>query len=157
MEKQKSHKEHWRITQQKYSKDPVEFVQDQRILDFLNNGRTKGQGDVAYFKDKLLSAREDQSYQQILVIINKKISKHDLIEKLNELRNEKNIFLSINKFLLYTETDDLTIVEDYNQALFNLVKGIFDSHNIKYYFLDRDKGDNFNFASPVTQFHIIKK
>ena len=157
MAKQKSHKEHWRITQQKYAKDPVEFVQDQRILDFLNNRRTKGLGDVAYFENKLLSASEDQSYQQLLVIINEKISKSELIEKLNGLRNEKNIFLSINKFWIYTETDDTTIVEDYHQALFDLVKGIFDSHNIKYYFIDRDKGDNFNFASPVTQFHIIKK
>jgi predicted CopG family antitoxin len=157
MEKQKSHKEHWRITQQKYSKDPVEFVQDQRILNFLNNGSTKGLGDVAYFKDKLLSAGEDQSYEQLLCIINQKISKSQLIENLNGLRKEKNIFLSINKFWIYTETDDPTIVEDYDQALFDLVKGIFDSHKIKYYSIDRDKGDNFNFASPVTQFHITKQ
>lgn len=158
MERQKSPKEDWRITQQRWAKDPVEFIQDQRIIDFIKGGLTKGIGDIKYFENQLMADDDIRPHTQFLCIINTdKISKAQLIKKLQEISKEKNIFIAINKFYIYTESNDPTVIDDYDQAIFDLVKNIFNSHHIQYYFEKGVTGDSFNFASPTTQFNIKKK
>ena len=145
----------WRQQQKNFFSGEVEFIQDQRILDFFDSSPVLGIGAIEYFKDKLNIIEDDKTkYNQCLVIINKNTSNTDLINLIRKLNNIKKICLSINKFLIHTKVNNKDIIDDYDQALFLLIEQFFKNRNIEHYFVKGLKGDNFNFASPTTQFFI---
>jgi len=148
-------KNDWRQQQLNFATEKVIFAQDQRILDFFDESPVLGIGDVEYFKNKI-NICVKKKYKQCLAIINQKISNVELVNLFQSLKNVDKICLSINKFLIYTESNYLCIIEDYDLALLELVKENFKDRNIKHYFIKNLKGDSFNFASPTTQFFITK-
>ena len=144
----------WREQQQLFSKEKVEFIQDQRILNFFDQSPILGIGDIEYFKNTLNIVNKKNKCNQCLTIINKKTLDLDLIKLLKELKNIKKICISINKFLIYTQSNNKNIVDDYDEALLILIKKVFKNRNIEHHFIKNLKGDSFNFASPTTQFFI---
>ena len=148
-----AHHTSWREKQKSFTTEKVEFIQDQRILDFFSKSPVLTIGDVEYFQDKLNISTKEQ-YNQCLAIINKKTSNFELVDLLQHLKNINRVCLSINKFLIYTRSNYNNVVEDYDQALLDFVKTIFKNRDIKHYFVKDLKGDHFNFASPTTQFFI---
>ena len=156
MAKQKSHD--WRVQQQNFFKNQivkdVEFVQDQRIFDFFNEQPVLGIGDIDYFKSKLQIVKKKEKVSQCLIILNKKILDLDLITLLEKIKDVKKVCVSINKFLLYTNFYNQDTVEDYDEAIFLLIKNIFKERDVKYFFVKNLQGSHFNFASPTTQFFI---
>ena len=146
----------WREQQQNFSSEKVEFIQDQRILDFFDNSPILGMGDVEYFKNKLNISNKEQ-YTQCLTIINAKTSDIELFSIFDCLKNISKVCLSINKFLIWTPKNNEKVAEDYDQALFNLIQSIFKNKKIKHYFVKGLKGRHFNFASPTTQFFITNE
>ena len=157
MAKQKSHD--WRVQQQNFFKNQivkdVEFVQDQRILNFFSKKDSiYGIGDIDYFKKKFTIVNNIKNCNHCLVIINKKTQDLDLIKILNSTKNFKKICISINKFVLYTESYNSHIIDDYDETIFRLIKKTFIKRDIEHFFVKNLKGSNFNFASPTTQFFI---
>lgn len=144
----------WRLEQQNFFTEKVEFIQDQRIFDFFNEQPVLGIGDINYFKSKLQIVKKKEKVSQCLIILNKKILDLDLITLLEKIKDVKKVCVSINKFLLYTNFYNQETVEDYDEAIFLLIKNIFKERNIKYFFVKNLQGSHFNFASPTTQFFI---
>ena len=149
----------WRRTQQRFFKEPVEFEQDQRIKDFFSKTLkepTLSYGDVSYFKEINFS-NEYKKYNQCLLIFNRIIEKSlliDIIEnyKSKNLNNNSKVCICLNKFLIYSNIGDKNSIDDYDQALYNLILNIFVESKIEYFFIKNLKGDHFNFASPTSQF-----
>lgn len=157
MAKPKSHD--WRVQQQDFFKNhlvkEVEFVQDQRVFDFFSKQDVIfGIGHVDYFKKKLNIINNKKKCNHCLVVINKKTLDLNLIKILDSIKNFKKICISINKFILYTESHKSNIIEDYDKAILDLIKKTFVNKKIKHFFVKNLKGINFNFASPTTQFFI---
>lgn len=154
----------WRIRQQKFFKGPIEFEQDFRIKNFFSKTLkepTDYYGDISYFKEINFS-KSYKKYNQVLLIFNELIEKSSLINiienyKNNKLKRNSKICICINKFLIYTQTADVSVVDDYDQALYNIISNIFKDSEIKYFFEKNVKGDHFNYASPTTQFFIDYK
>lgn len=157
MARLKSHD--WRVQQQDFFKNhfvkEVEFVQDQRVFDFFSKQDIiLGIGQVDYFKKKLNIIHNRKKCNHCLVVINEKTLDLDLIKILDSIKNFKKICISINKFILYTESQKSNIIEEYDEAILDLIKKIFVKKKIKHFFVKNLKGFNFNFASPSTQFFI---
>ena len=156
-------REDWRQTQKSFFKEKVEFEQDQRIIDYFVNKDlpTYGLGQILYFLDKINFIKNLQSYQQALLIFNKKIEKDYLkyfIKRFkNKIINDSKICISINKFLIYSKKSSLNLKEDYDLALYDLISEEFKNSKIEYFYIKNLKGDSFNFASPTTQFFIDYK
>ena len=154
----------WRLTQQRFFKEPVEFEQDQRIKDFFSKTLkepTISYGDVSYFKEINFS-NEYKKYNQCLLIFNRIIEKSlliDIIEnyKSKNLNNNSKVCICLNKFLIYSDIGDKNSIDDYDQALYNLILNIFVESKIEYFFIKNLKGDHFNFASPTSQFFFNYK
>lgn len=151
----------WRLTQQKRFKSPVEFQQDSNIKSFFSKTLKKPTyyyGDVEYFSVINFSNKHDK-YDQCLLIFNKLIEKNAFIDivqecKYKKLNNNSKICICINKFLIYSLQGDKNAVDDYDQALYDIISSIFNYSQIDYSFIKNVKGDHFNFASPTTQFFI---
>ena len=146
----------WRQQQQLFSLEKVEFIQDYRILNFFDKLPVLGLGDIEYFKNTINIVGNKEKYNQCLTIINKKISDLELVSLLKTLKNIEKICISINKFLIYTTSNNKNIIDDYDQALLLLIKEIFKNRDIEHHFVKGLKGDSFNFASPTTQFFITQ-
>ncbi len=146
-------KNSWRTQQQNFFGAKVEFAQDKRILDFFDSTPLEAIGDVAYFKNKL-PFYKNKHRQQCLIIINKPTNKKQLISLVKKYKDYKKICIAINKFYLYTDTNDQNIKDNYDLALLDVIKKIFVNKEIKHFFIKNDKGQHFNFASPTTQFFI---
>jgi hypothetical protein len=154
----------WRLTQQRFFKEPVEFKQDQRIKNFFSKTvrePTFSYGDVSYFKEINFS-NSCKKYNQCLLIFNHLIETSLLVDTIKNFKYEKfndnsKICICINKFLIYSNIGDKNVENDYDQALYNLISNIFVESKIKYYFVKNLKGDHFNFASPTSQFFFNYK
>jgi len=146
----------WRETQKSFVSEKVEFVQDQRILDFFDNSVVHAVGDVEYFHDKL-NIKESDSYTQALLIVNTPTSNLELTVMLESIKNIDRVCVSINKFLLWTQTNRDDVTEDYDTALLELIKSIFKNRNVQHFYVKGVKGRHFNFASPTTQFFITNE
>jgi len=149
----KTNNKSWRVTQQKFFGEKVEFVQDKRILDFFDQTPCLCIGDTDYFKKKLNVSKIKQK-NQCLIICNKKISDKKLLQLLKKYKNFKKICISINKFYLYTNKNNKKIIDDYDYAIFNLIQLVFSKKKIKHFFVKNLNGHYFNFASPTTQFFL---
>ena len=147
----------WRQAQYTFTKDKIEFLQDQRILDFLTDIPTLTFGDTKYFHDKL-NVSELTQYDLGLIIINELTSDRKLEHTLKNLKTKftdnAKICLSINKFLVYARENNDTINNNYDIALLEFVKNIFPKKQIDHYFIKNVNGNYFNSASPTTQFFI---
>lgn len=157
MEKLTSHD--WRVQQQNFFKNQivkdVKFVQDQRIFNFFSKQDSiYGIGDIDYFKKTFNIVNNIKNCKHCLVIINKKTQDLDLIKILKSIKNFGKICISINKFFLYTNLHNKDVIEDYDEAIFRLIKKIFIKRDIEHFFVKNLEGSNFNFASPTTQFFI---
>lgn len=157
-------KKNWREIQHGFFKESIEFVQDQRILDFFSDSKqtpTYGYGDISYFKNKINIIDNLQTYVQALLIFNFLVEKEDLLIVLDnlkkKLKNNSKVSISINKFLLYSNTGDKNTNDDYDQSLKVLIENQFKQSQINYYFVKNLKGESFNFASPTTQFFFLYK
>jgi len=156
-------REDWRQTQKSFFKEKVEFEQDQRIIDYFVNKDlpTYGLGQISYFLDKINFTKNLQSYQQALLIFNKKIEKNYLkyfIKRFkNKIANNSKICISINKFFIYSKNSSLNLKEDYDLALYDFISDEFKNSKIEYFYIKNLDGGSFNFASPTTQFFIDYK
>jgi len=154
----------WRLTQQRFFKEPVEFEQDQRIKDFFLKTvqePTFFHGDVSYFKEINFSKKYER-YNQCFLVFNHIIEKSLLIDtienyKFKKLNDNSKVCICINKFLIYSNIGDKNSVDEYDQSLYNLISNIFVGSKIEYYFVKNLKGDHFNFASPTSQFFFNYK
>jgi hypothetical protein len=148
----------WREKQKRFfAESKFEFTQDQRIIDWGKNSSIWMYGDVAYFINKLICVNDINQAEKILIIINTRINVDDLKKLLSDIKSQlasADICLSVNKFLLYSNQNNFTLTDDYDQALNEFVKDIFNNASITYYFVKDLKGKHFNFASPTTQFYI---
>ena len=153
----------WRATQQNFFKEKVEFEQDQRIIDYFIDSTlpTYGHGSISYFLDKINFVENLKNYQQALLIFNKKIEKNELKSFIQQFKNiivdNSRICISINKFQIYSKNSSLNLNEDYDLALYDFISSEFKNSKIKYFYVKNLKGNNFNFASPATQFFIDYK
>jgi hypothetical protein len=153
----------WRQTQKRFFKENVEFEQDQRIIDYFvdKDLPTYGLGQISYFLDKINFIKNLQSYQQALLIFNKKVEKDYLkyfIKRFkNKITDKSKICISINKFLIYSKKSSPHLKEDYDLALYDFISDEFKNSKIEYFYVKNLKGDSFNFASPTTQFFIEYK
>ena len=59
--------------------------------------------------------------------------------------------------MIYSNIGDKNSIDDYDQALYNLILNIFVESKIEYFFIKNLKGDHFNFASPTSQFFFNYK
>ena len=150
----------WREQQQLFSKEKVEFIQDQRIIDFFEPTTIFVIGETEYFNKKFKLAKQADDTDQCLMIINKLTTVNKLCSLLNNVatfsKKMKRVCITINKFLLYNNINQDEFNDDYDQALFELVKKFFPTENIKYHYVENLKGKHFNFASPCTQFFITR-
>lgn len=164
MNKVSSSKLSWRIKQQRFFKEPVEFEQDQRIKDFFAQTLkepTLSYGDISYF-NKINFSENYKKYNQCLLIFNKLIEKSQLFNIIkeiesNKLNNDARVCICINKFLIYSQTEDKNCTDDYDQAIFEFISNIFVGSRIEYFFVENLNGNYFNFGSPTTQFLITYK
>ena len=143
----------WREKQKAFISGEVELVQDQRILDFFGQVPVYTIGDVDYFKDKLNCVKEP--VHQALAIINKETSDVELEQFLHPIKNIDRVCVSINKFLIYTNSNNKQVHDNYDMALLHFIENIFSGRQIDHYFVKGLKGHHFNFASPTTQFFIV--
>lgn len=154
----------WRLAQQRFFKQPVEFEQDQRIKIFFSNTvkvPTFSYGDVSYFKEINFS-NSYKKYNQSLLIFDHLMETSLLVDTIKNFKSEKfndnsKVCICINKFLIYSNIGNKNVENDYDQALYNLISNIFVGSKIKYYFIKNLKGDHFNFASPTSQFFFNYK
>mgnify|MGYP003150575138 CR=1 FL=1 len=146
-------KHNWRTQQQNFFDTEVEFLQDKRILDFFDESPLEAIGDVSYFKNKL-PFYNTKHKEQCLIIINRSTSKKQLIGTIKKYKQYKKICVAVNKFHIYSDTNDKKANENYDVALLDIIKNIFHARKIKHFFVKKDTGENFNFASPTTQFFI---
>ena len=142
----------WREKQKAFIPGEVELLQDQRILDFFGKLPVYGVGDVDYFRDKLNLVQ--QPVHQSLAIINEETSDTELAQLLQPMKNTDRVCVSVNKFLIYTNSNNNQVDNDYDKALLNFIQNIFQGRRIDHYFVKGLKGHHFNFASPTTQFFI---
>jgi hypothetical protein len=138
----------WREIQQSFSQGDVEFEQDKRILDFFDDSDVMAIGDIDYFRSKIKISNSKESSQALLVI-NDLTSVEELQSFLQQVSHMDKICVSLNKFFIWTDTN--------NQALLDLIEATFSDRKIRHYYIKGLKGDNFNFASPTTQFFITNE
>ena len=150
----------WRLEQQNFSQEKIEFLQDKRILDFFESKPIFVIGQTDYFTKKFELVKTPENTDQCLMIINELISVDKLCSLLNSVnlisKQMKHICIAINKFLVYNTINQEEFNDDYDQALFDLVKKFFPHENVSYYYVENLKGEHFNFASPCTQFFITR-
>lgn len=142
----------WREKQKAFIPGEVELLQDQRILDFFGKLPVCGMGDVNYFRNKLNLVQ--QPVHQSLVIINEETSDMELAQLLQPIKKIDRVCVSVNKFLIYTNSNNNQVDDDYDKALLHFIENIFQGRRIDHYFVKGLKGHHFNFASPTTQFFI---
>ena len=148
-----THSNEWRIQQQKFANEPVEFKQDKRILDFFDNKPIRGIGEVEYFRNRL-NLTEETNCTQVLLVVNALTYYKDLIKMLKDINGYDKSCVSINKFFLWTDHYNPTVDVNYDMALLALVQKCFPNKSIEHFFVKDLGGSHFNFASPTTQFYI---
>lgn len=146
----------WREIQQSFSQGDVEFEQDKRILDFFDDSDVMAIGDIDYFRSKIKISDSMESSQALLVI-NDLTSVAELQSLLQQVSHMDKICVSLNKFFIWTDTNNPDVDEDYDQALLDLIEATFSDRKIRHCYIKGLKGDNFNFASPTTQFFITNE
>tara|TARA_R110000803_G_scaffold170054_1_gene233141 strand:+ start:242 stop:682 length:441 start_codon:yes stop_codon:yes gene_type:complete len=142
----------WREKQKAFIPGEVELLQDQRILDFFGKLPVYCMGDVDYFQDKLNFV--EKPVHQALAIINEETSDRELVQLLHPIKKIDRVCVSINKFLIYTNSNNKQVDDDHDTALLHFIENIFEGRRIDHYFVKGLKGHHFNFASPTTQFFI---
>ena len=144
----------WRDKQKRFLTNKIEFEQDARILNWIdNNTLTYFQGDVSYFKPHVPETINIDNAEQALLIFNSETQTSDLEDILKSIVKIPKICIAINKFLIVpNKTFDCN--SNYDIALFDFIQNIFANRDIDYYYSKNVKDFNFNFASPTTQFFI---
>jgi len=143
----------WREQQKTFfAEKNIEFEQDQRIIDWLDNTKTMVIGDD-YFDKFFQRIDKIDEVDQALIFIKNPISSTKLQLLLSLLINIPRVCVAINKFVIYTDKLE-DINEDYDIALLDYIESIFKNRVIDYHYVPNVKGSHFNFASPTTQFFI---
>jgi len=143
----------WREQQKTFfAEKNIEFEQDQRIIDWLDNTKTYVIGDN-YFDKFFHCIDKIDEVDQALIFIKNPISSTKLQLLLSPLINIPRVCVAINKFVIYTDKLE-DINEDYDIALLDYIESIFKNRVIDYHYVPNVKGSHFNFASPTTQFFI---
>jgi hypothetical protein len=143
----------WRDQQKTFfAEKNIEFEQDQRIINWLDNTKTYVIGDD-YFNNYFSPVANISEAEQALIFIKNKINQQVLKHILSSFINTPRVCVAINKFVIYTNTFN-DVNEDYDLALLDFIKSIFKNRTIDYHYIHNVKGDHFNFASPTTQFFI---
>ena len=143
----------WRDIQKSFVQGDVEFAQDKRIIDFFDDSPVMAIGDTDYFSDKI-NMKNPEGAKQALVVINDLISDKKFESLLRRIKHMHKVCVAVNKFLIWTNFNNHDVPEDYDKALLDLIKNIFDDRKIKHCYVKGLKGHHFNFASPTTQFFI---
>ena len=154
----------WRFSQQQFfaeAKNQVEFAQDQRIFDFFSDCSDKhvyGHGDIDYFRKKIKFYEGEERYDCGIVVINHEMEIQSLVQTLKlikeKLSHAKKIAIGINKFLLYSASENHEAQVNYESALKDIISRIFNEFNVAHHGDEHMKGNVFNFASPATQFFL---
>ena len=144
----------WRDKQKQFLINKIEFEQDTRILNWIDNSiLTYFQGDVSYFKQHAPETINIDDAEQALLIFNSETQTSDLEDILKAIVKIPKICIAINKFLIVPDkTFDCN--SNYDVALFEFVQNIFANKDVDYYYNRNVKDAKFNFASPTTQFFI---
>jgi hypothetical protein len=143
----------WREQQKTFfAEKDIEFEQDQRIIDWLVNATTYAHGEN-YFDKYFSRTVHINEAEQALIFIKIMINVETLTKLLSSFVSVPRVCISINKFLIYTDTFE-DVNEDYDLALLDYIKSIFVNRTIEYHYIPNVKGAHFNFASPTTQFFI---
>ena len=123
----------WREKQKAFIPGEVELLQDQRILDFFGKVPVYSMGDVNYFQDKLNLVQKPG--KQALAIINKETRDKELAQLLHPIKKIDRVCVSINKFLIYTNSNNEQVDDDYDMALLHFIENIFEDKRIDHYFV----------------------
>jgi hypothetical protein len=143
----------WREQQKTFfTEKNIEFEQDQRIINWLDNTNTYVFGDN-YFDQYIQRVQQIDEANQVLIFVKNIISGESLQKLLQPIVNIPRVCIAINKFVIYTDVFE-NINEDYDIALSDYIKSIFKNRTIDYHYVPNVKGSHFNFASPTTQFFI---
>jgi hypothetical protein len=144
----------WRNRQKTFfAESSIEFEQDQRIIDWLNTSKLTWIHGENYFNNKLDLTKDTKNAEQALLFIKTSMNIKTVEYLCKSLVDIPRVCIAINKFAIYTnEFNDVS--DDYNQALFEFIQPIFKNRKIDYYYLSKDDGTYFNYASPTTQFFI---
>lgn len=142
----------WRDKQKQFLVDSIEFDQDARILNWIDNKPTYFLGDSNYFKQHASETNINIATQAIL-IFNHQILTSDLENILKATIHIPKLCIAINKFLIIPDKT-FECNDNYDIALFDFVQNIFPDRHIDYYYNKNVKDTNFNFASPTTQFYL---
>ena len=121
----------WREQQKTFfAEKNIEFEQDQRIIDWLDNTKTYVMGDI-YFNRFFHRIDKIDEVDQALIFIKNPISSTKLQLLLFPLINIPRVCVAINKFVIYTDVFE-NINEDYDIALSDYIKSIFKKRIAKY-------------------------
>jgi|688.fasta_scaffold316783_2 hypothetical protein len=134
------------------------FEQDNKLLQFIEQHNLKGikyLGDCEHVSAICKNAATD--YQLIVYIVNSLFKFGDVIQtcnnELERLKGNGFLYLSINKFLAHHEKH-CQVVDDYDNAIYDLITGHIHYKLLSYYSGQVDGGIKFNWAHPITRFYF---
>ena len=134
-------------------------AQDHDLLQFIVDNHItsiKYLGDADFLKP--IIQRESNDPTMCVYIANQNFKFSKLLEQCNlELTlMPKNsfLYLAINKFLANSESCNLALPDDYDDAILEYVKNKIQCPIIKYYSGKDDYGQKFNWLHPLTRFYF---
>jgi hypothetical protein len=132
--------------------------QDYDLEQFVHSNGISGIkyiGDSEYLKPIL--EKEHNSTNLCVYIVNSPFRFDDIIDICNnELKVNKFLYLSINKFLAISESQD-NINEDYDEAIYDYIKNHTNYPILKYKSGKEDGGKKFNWVHPLTRFYFYNE
>jgi hypothetical protein len=152
-----------RKIQLSFFKPGCTIQQDQELIDIIANGKYThaiGHGDIDYFSDYINFVQQGP-VDLCIFIINHQFDFDDIVSQVNQtiqtqLRAGGLFYLSLNKYLAIPKNYDTTLPEDYDSAIEQFFLSRINFNICKYIPCGNDQGNQFNWAHPLTRFHIIK-
>jgi hypothetical protein len=137
--------------------------QDQELINFINlhnYHQALGYGDVEYFKSHIKLV-DCGPVDLAICIVNQSFDFVDLLQTVNEIcRSHLNpkgiIYLSLNKYLAVPSKTNKHLSDDYDLAIEQYVSQNVDCAIEQYLPCNNDRGDQFNWAHPLTRFYLRK-